>query len=559
MNNSLRIIFGSVIGGTALALTAVAFSGSAQPTPIAHPVANIATSTFTAGDGYTASTLKAAKLSGVDSLRALQSLQQNINKLLENKTLQKTEIGLSVFSLNSRKELFARNSATPLTPASTTKLLPTFGALEQFGTEYKVATSICTDAVSGIGKDGTLRGNVYLVGHGDPLLSVTDIENLAVQLYNLGVKHITGSIYGDDSFFDHQTSRRDYSGDGEEVQPTGPISALTVQKNIVTVLVSGGPKVNQPVRVQTIPYSDTFTFSVQAVTKTIKPVRATKRRRWLKPTLTIREATATKNGGKQHFVVAGSLNPNTTVSQIFFVQNPPLAAADLLRKRLETVGVQVDGKFGIQKTPNTSVVLTEFLRPITEILSIVNKKSDNFCAEHLFKMLGNAASGDDREKNNAVFSPTAENRSAQASVQQLQTILKDHAIPVNSWTINDGSGLSRRNRIAPSVLVKLLDEADRAPFAETFFNLLSVAGLDGTLEHRMRGTLAEYNVHAKTGTHKNVSALAGYLKTKDGERLVFSFMFNGWGVWHYKGLENKLCELLTNFSYYAPPDSTMFQ
>jgi D-alanyl-D-alanine carboxypeptidase/D-alanyl-D-alanine-endopeptidase (penicillin-binding protein 4) len=71
----------------------------------------------------------------------------------------------------------------------------------------------------------------------------------------------------------------------------------------------------------------------------------------------------------------------------------------------------------------------------------------------------------------------------------------------------------------------------------------------------MRGTTAEYNVHAKTGTHKNVSALAGYIRTLDGERLMFSFIFNGNAVWLYKGLENKLCQLLANFSYYTPKET----
>lgn len=502
----------------------------------------------------TPAALTKSKITSIDSLRAITHLQLQIQKLLGHKQLQKTDLGLSVVSLQTHKDIFSYNSDIALVPASTTKLLPTFSALEQLGSNYKIVTSIYSDDMDGPDKDGVLHGNLYLIGRGDPLLTVTDIENLAAQLSHLGIKKITGSIFGDNTFFDNKTNRREYSGDNDEVQPTGPISALTIQKNIVTILVSGGPKVNQPVRVQTIPYSDSFTLTVEAQTKLQKPIK-TKRKRFTKPLFSIREA-ASKQEGKQHFVVSGVLNPNTTVSQAFFIKNPGLAAADLLRKRLETVGITVVGKSMIRKTPNTAVILTEFHRPLMDVLQIINKKSDNFCAEHLFKMLGTS------QKNgepNLTSSSMAENRSATASVQQIQSVLTDHAISPKDWSINDGSGLSRRNRITPAVLIKLLDEAQRAPFSEVFYNSLAIAGLDGTLEYRMRGTAAEYNVHAKTGTLKNVSALAGYIRTRDGERLVFSFMFNGWGVGYYKGLENKLCELLANFSYAATLDSLSYQ
>jgi PBP4 family serine-type D-alanyl-D-alanine carboxypeptidase len=477
-----------------------------------------------------------------DSSRALQMLHQAIEKLLGDKTLTKTDYAAQVVSLRNGRELYAHNATTPLIPASTTKLLPTFGALEQFGTEYLVRTNVYTDATGEI-VDGVLRGNVYLVGHGDPLLSVTDLEHLAVQLHNAGIKRITGNVYGDDSFFDRMMSRVEYSGDDDEVQPTGPVSALTVQKNLITIMVSAGPTQGGAVRVQTLPATDAFTFDVKAVVKATKPVRV--RRRWVKPTLIISEAGTSKNG-KQHFVITGTLNPNTTVSKLFFIQHPAFAAADIFRKRLELFSIKIDGATGLQKTPNAAAMIAEFVRPLTEILKIVNKKSDNFCAEHLFKMLGSPLVSGEKT---SVFSETSEQRSAQASVKQLQSILHDHGIPPTLWTINDGSGLSRRNKIAPAMFTRLLDEADRASFRETFLSSLAVAGLDGTLEHRMRGTSAEYNVTAKTGTHKNVSSLAGYVRTKDGERVVFSFMFNGWGVWKYKQVENKLCEVLANFSY----------
>jgi PBP4 family serine-type D-alanyl-D-alanine carboxypeptidase len=501
-------------------------------------------------DHTTLSTNARPRLSSIDSAKALGLLRSAMDEVLSGSSFDKTELGAEVRSLVGNKSIYARNAASALIPASTTKLLPTFGALEQFGADYLVRTSVCTDAAmetNGSLRDGVLEGNVYLVGHGDPFLNISDLESLAVQLKNMGINRIRGNVYGDDSFFDRLMNRQEYSGDDDEVQPTGPISALSVQRNLITVIISAGSRAGDPVRVQTFPASDAFTFSVSARVVAARPARGKRGRRGggARGGLEVRQVRANDATGKQHFVIAGTLSPNVTISKLFFIQNPPLTAADMFRKRMEMFSIAVEGKVALQKTPRTAAVLAEFVRPLGDIIRHINKKSDNFCAEHVFKMLGSPlVTGD----NEPMFNETAEQRSAVASVKQIKTILKDRAI-AEPWMINDGSGLSRRNRIPPSMLVHLLQTATRTAFAEEFRSSLSVAGLDGTLEHRMRGTPAEYNVSAKTGTHKNVSALAGYVKTKDGEKMAFSFMFNGWGVWHYKHTENRLCELLANFSY----------
>jgi D-alanyl-D-alanine carboxypeptidase len=98
--------------------------------------------------------------------------------------------------------------------------------------------------------------------------------------------------------------------------------------------------------------------------------------------------------------------------------------------------------------------------------------------------------------------------------------------------------------------VKLLASASRLSFGRQLDSTLPVAGYDGTLRNRMIGTLAENNVHAKTGTHGNVSALSGYVTTLDGERLAFAFMFNGPSVGVYKTVENELGTLLAQFFYF---------
>ncbi|TAE30317.1 MAG: D-alanyl-D-alanine carboxypeptidase/D-alanyl-D-alanine-endopeptidase [Candidatus Kapaibacterium sp.] len=492
------------------------------------------------------------KLTLQDSLAAIEQLRASIGGLLSehSKTFahSKTSFGVYVHSLSRGKDLYSTNAQLAFTPASTTKLFSTFGALDKFGAAHFVETSVLTEATEV--REGVLEGNVYLVGRGDPLLSVADLERLADQVAHAGIKRITGNICGDDSFFDRVTNRREYSGDDEEVQPTAPISALSINRNLITVIVSASAGASH-VGVQTFPSSnDAFSFDVEATVHA--PPKKKKRGAVARFGISIAEQFGQPNG-KQRFVIRGTMAPGTTISKVFFIANPALTAADMLRKRLQASGIQIDGGTLLKQSPPTVSELATVQRPITDIINIVNKKSDNFAAEHVFKMLGGSTLD-----NPSPEIAAKDNHTVQASIEQIQGALREYGIvtTTSSVAIYDGSGLSRRNKISPSTLVRLLDRVQNAPFSNEYFNSLSIGGLDGTLQHRMRGTNAEYNARAKTGTHKNVSALAGYVKTLDGERLAFSFMFNGNAVWLYKGLENKLCEMLSNFSYFGSKEST---
>ncbi|MBL0320940.1 MAG: D-alanyl-D-alanine carboxypeptidase [Ignavibacteria bacterium] len=134
--------------------------------------------------------------------------------------------------------MYERNSRQNLTPASTTKLFSTAAYYQLNGQNAIVSTEVKTDGV--LEADGTLRGNLYLIGHGDALLSVNDLEFLADKVRALGIKRITGNIVGDGYAFDGQSNRAVYSGDYEDVQPLPPIVALSVNKGTVAVFASAG-------------------------------------------------------------------------------------------------------------------------------------------------------------------------------------------------------------------------------------------------------------------------------------------------------------------------------
>jgi len=590
---------------------------------------------------------KGDRIVATDSTANLKQLLSNISTILTTKYLKDTRYGISIYSLDRKKIIFEKNSHEPLTPASTTKLFFTSAAFQTLGSNYHVPTKIYTDGA--LTKDGTITGNLYICGYGDCLLSVSDVEQLADQLKQLGIKSINGEVIADGSFFDNVTNRKAYSGDAEQMQPLPPITALGINRNLVTVIVSSSG--NGSRRIQTIPPSDAFAFSdavpdnasvdnitedsendntntvktnqptplkdklipnkaipqksyvapkvvnkkgkSKAISKKVTPKKNTtipvkskskKRIGFLVPVknstiaipeyndeqlygdLIIKAKTKAKGKGKatggkqskrgrkarvpkctvssymtadgiQRFSVVGKPPINSTKSFTFEVKNPPLIVAGVLYRSLKANGIQLRGGVKTGVKPSNAKQITQFSRPIFDLISIVNKNSDNYIAEHVMKIVGATCCGNDKCNISAYNTVSA--------------IMDSANIPLDGCMLYDGSGLSRKNKTSASTQVNLLKNINSQPYNGVFYNTMSIAGVDGTLHRRMKNTNAEGNVHAKTGTHSNVSALSGYTRTRDGERIAFSMIWNGWNVGAYKQLENQIAIQLSEFSYTA--------
>ncbi len=512
-----------------------------------------------------------------DSVKAVANLKYKIDMLLANKCLNNASYAVGVYSLDKDSYLYAKNIDKLLTPASTTKLFWGFSSLMSLGPDFLVKTQACLEAQAG--SDGVVRGNVYLVGHGDALLSISDLERLAEELHRHGVTKIEGNICADGSYFDGVTDRVKYSGDREVVEPVGPVSALSIQKNEVTVLVSSGSIPGKHVNVQIVPANDAFVKIVNATVsgggRKVKKkssaaietqgdenieneidadnyeimagdqeypdlaLRGKKSRAAASGTAGISVQTRIGEDGRQVFIISGTLPPNQTRSYAFPIRNPEIIAAGTFKERLEAVGIKVTGKVISAALPDgKGHVLGEFGRPLSDLLMVVNKFSNNYIAEHVFKILGAQSGGhkDNGSKSREVFRKLNDSMHLKCA----------------SCRLNDGSGLSRRNAVTAESMIRMLSIAKKSRISKVLDTTLSIAGVDGTLRRRMRGTFAENNLHAKTGTLRDVSALAGYVRTRTGENLAFSFMFNGPGVGYYKMIENELGALIANFDYSLP-------
>lgn len=488
-----------------------------------------------------------------DSIKSINFLRRQIYEVLKNFKEEKSNYGIAIYSLDRKEYYFRHNTESYFIPASLTKLVTSFSALHKLGKDYRIKTYIYAD---GEVKNGVLEGNLYIFGTGDALFSVSDLDEIVDYIKKYGINRINGNIFADPSFFDGQTDRFIYSGDFDVVQKTQPITSIAIQKNIMKVIVTAGSIYGRSVNVQIIPASDAIkVYNSAKVSRSLghdlrdKDVdygylgggelisqRRPPQTREEHSQKAFKVSTDVDKDGKQVVWVTGNLPSGTTRTYEFFINNPPLVVAGALKNRLENAGIVVKGTFGIEKVPfERSQVITILSRGLIEVLKEMNKESDNYLAETVFKIIGTV---DKKMTSNS-----------KEAVRYVFSLFDSLRISCADCKMFDGSGLSRRNRFSPESILQILIQIKQNPGIQFFDTLLSISGFDGTLKNRMVGTTAQGKVFAKTGTHSNASGLAGYLKTRDNERIAFVFMYNGEKAFQFKKIEDELCVLLSEFFY----------
>src|SRR3954465_944951 len=433
--------------------------------------------------------------------------------------------GGMVVSLTRGDTLYAYNAGEAMLPASTMKLLTSAISFERFGPTYQFSTDALRDAA--VGHDGTITGNLYLRGDGDPALSgkflpggpSAPMNRLADLVAQQGVKHVTGSIIGDASGFDDQKIPQGWLSRYLQASYAARVSALSLNENLVAVAVTPTSP-GQPARVTLEP--STSAIPLVANVRTVAGAGA---------------RLGFRKQGDGTIVANGSIGSRTgTRKYVYIVEDPASFATGAFRNALIARGVKVDGDIRLGKTPaNAAKVASLLSPPLASMIAAMNRESINHYAELLFR---DAARGPQR----AVV----------GSVAIAGSLLdKFFATKVGSDTSSlvfaDGSGLSTIDRVTPRAQVQLLGYAHRASWGPWLHSSLPVAGDSELLKRRMRNTPAEGNLHAKTGTTNDVVALAGYVTAVNGEVLAFSFLYNGRDRWIAKAMIDVMSESLASF------------
>lgn len=433
--------------------------------------------------------------------------------------------GAMVVSLTRGDTLYAENAGEEMQPASTMKLFTSAIAFERFGPTYQFSTDALRDGP--VGPDGTLSGNIYLRGDGDPALSgkfltggpSAPMNRLADMVAQQGIKHVTGSVVGDASAFDDQKIPEGWLTRYLQASYAARVSALSLNENLIAVSVTPTAP-GQPAKVALEP--STSAIPLVANVRTVAGGGARLGFRKL---------------GNGTIQANGSIGSRTgTRKYVYIVEDPAAFATGAFMNALIARGIKVDGGIRLGKSPpNATKVASLRSPPLASMIAAMNRESINHYAELLFR---NAARGPKRD--------------VVGSVQTASSVLDEFfATKVGADTTRlvfaDGSGLSTLDRVTPRAQVQLLGYAHRASWGPWLHSSLPVAGDSQLLKRRMRNTPAEGNLHAKTGTTNDVIALAGYVTAVNGEVLAFSFLYNGRDRWTAKSMIDVMSESLASF------------
>lgn len=425
-------------------------------------------------------------------------------------------------SLSRGDTLYALNPDAAVLPASTQKLLTSALAFERLGPNFRFTTEVLHD---GALSDGVVRGNLYLRGAGDPSLTNrfhrgdadAPMTALAKRVAGGGVRRVTGALVGDASAFDTATVPAGWQTRYLGAAYAARVSALSLNENLVWIAVR--------------PVGKTASVTLEPATTVLPVVNLVRvvggrggrisARRTAQNTIEVRGTIGASSGTLKYSLV---------------VEDPASFTTGALRAALMKEGIVVDGGTQLGATPaNATRVAALESASVAEIATMMNRESNNHYAELLFRNAGRGPKGE------AVGSAATAN-------EVLRTFFTTRvgATP-DAVAAADGSGLSVLDRVTARAMVQLLHYAHEAPWASTFHASLPVAGISETLRGRMRGSPAQGNLHAKTGTTNDVASLAGYVTARNGEVLAFAFIYNGRDRWGARSTMDAMGPTLAEF------------
>ena len=410
--------------------------------------------------------------------------------------------GIAVQSLARNERLFDLNPQTLMVPASVAKLVSVATAAEAVGWDYRFTTTV---RAAGSVDAGVLHGDLLVVGGGDPSIGGRGGDDFSAwtdALKSAGIHRVDGRVVGIDDAFEEPRPGFAWSWDDLGYSTGAIFGALNLAENRLSVTVTPGAGAGAPT-------SLAYNVDVQDLPLTNRSVTA--------PAGSAPLVWPEMRPGETTLTIAGSVPAGGMPATLLVTAGNPTAwFAAMLRRRLIASGIDVTGpaadgdEINISSPDAAAILYTYRSHPLSDIVGPLLKDSINLYGEAVQRL---NADGPVPHTNDQ-------------ALEGMKQRLLAWGIPADGFQIVDGSGLSRRDVVSAqtllTVLVRMYDPAGASPWMRS----LPVAGIDGTLAARMKGTPGENNVHAKTGTMSNVRSLAGYVASRDGEALVFVAIVN---------------------------------
>lgn len=443
-----------------------------------------------------------------------------IETLMSQDSSQDIEYGFLVENLSTGEIVYSKNSDLLLNPASNTKILTSLVALAKLGPDFTFKTQLLALP----SKDSSMLFALTLKGIGDPYFSSVQLQNMIHELKEKGIKKIE-HLYVDGSFFDGETFPGQMEGRQKDAIFNCKVGALSIDHNLLEVVVNPEDKIGKKAKVDINPPLPSFPLKIEVSTlaKGTRIIVKNSPENEDDLTISVKGAIALKAESQSYKI---SIHHPSQLAGMHFLQ------------ALQNEGIEVPSQVEIKPAPFGSLPLIESKSvPLLQILQEMNKKSDNFIAEQVTKFLGAKFSG----------APGTTEKGTQVILKKL----KEMGVSTEGLVLENGSGLSKSNRMSVNTLSQILSKTYKDILLRgNFISTLSVLGMDGTLRKKFRNSDIAGRFFGKTGTLNGVTALTGYLFPKSYEEdhtaFVYTFILNGNGkdFWKQKQLFQDILELL---------------
>src|SRR5271169_4087366 len=458
--------------------------------------------------------------------------RERVDAALGEAHAEKALWGILVTDRDTGEILYELNGDRFFTPASNAKIITTSLALATLGPTYQFRTTL--ESSGKFGEDGRLLGDLVFVGRGDPDLSNRKFpyagkvehdgvaEKVLAQMADdaiaKGLKEIDGDIIADDSYYPYDPYPAGWSVGDLYFTFGAPVSAIAFNDNSITVEVSPGLRAGDPAVVAVEPAAAMGTFGHELRTGLADG----------KP-----EFGVVRQAGPQFLLLRGTIPlGHAPIKLDLAMADPAETVAAALKQVFEARGVGVTGTVRVRHAPpaeiypdapvvlgpaplptpaDTIVFAVHISPPLSEIVRVTNKVSQNLHAELLLRGVAHEKKG---------FGVT------DAGIWVEQDFLKTVGVADGDVVFTDGSGLSRDDLVTPRAVVQLLRWDAAQPWGADYISTFPIAGVDGTLETRLKDTVASGRIQAKTGALDHVRAISGFATTLRGERLIFSIFGN---------------------------------
>lgn len=441
-----------------------------------------------------------AAVPSVGSAQSLQSLPPEVQKAWKATRLPDASLSMVVHELGGQR-IASINASAPRNPASVMKLVTTWTALSGLGPEYRWRTAFYGNAGATVDAEGTLSGPLYLKAGGDPLMTMHEFWSLLRELRLRGIKNLTEVVVDRSRFGNVAVDPGAFDGAADRPYNASP-DAMMVGLGAVRMIFMPDAGARKWVAVVDPP---------------MQGIRVRGHVEWSNARCPGSPSVSTqirREGPETIIEVSGAVAGSCGEFTLYRLALPQAQHFEAVFRMLwkELGGTLARGIREGRVPANGRLLAWHDSETLADTIRLINKESNNVMARTLLLTLA-------AEQRSGGATP-------QAGAAAALDLLRGQGVDVRGWVLENGSGLSRQERITAEGLAGMLDLAWRSPLMPEFISSLAISGVDGTLKRRLRSDETRGMAHLKTGTLRDARAIAGYVLGASGRRYAVAVLIN---------------------------------